>query len=105
MLSTSRPRNVELEREFTREAARGVCDPSALIQYAEARAGQRREYGQTTLVLGGRDLLQEARAELADGRNYLVWWLEDHVGDDQAPDVLIALRFLALAYDRLLEDG
>jgi hypothetical protein len=98
-----RRRNLEFERQLTAEAARGWCEPSALVEFAEARAAAGREYGDPGCVRLDRDMLREARAELADARNYLCWWLETHVGDEGAARVLEALRWVALAFDRLLE--
>jgi hypothetical protein len=53
------------------------------------------------LIQPGRDLIQEALSELVDTRNYLVFWLQEHPGDVRQDDVMIALRFAALAYERL----
>ena len=98
-----RPRTLDFERDVTREAARGAVDPDALMRYAELRAEQPHGYGPTNQVRTGVNWLHEARAELADCRNYFCWWLEEHVGDEDVHEVLIALRFVALAFDRIKE--
>lgn len=100
----SRARNLGFERDVTREAARGAVNPVELVAYAELRAEQDHGYGRSHEVRDGIDWLRETRAELADARNYLCWWLEERVGDERAPEVLIALRFVALAYERLKEN-
>lgn len=100
----SRLRNLDFEHEVTREAARGAVDPADLSHYAELRAQQDHGYGLANEVREGVNWLHEARAELADCRNYFCWWLEENVGDERAPEILIALRFVALAFDRLKEN-
>jgi hypothetical protein len=66
-------RHVELEREWTIDAARTVAAarPDALIRLAElrARGDVVRERESSNF---GHNVLQE----LADARNHLVWWLE-----------------------------
>lgn len=100
------PRSLELERELTNEAAKGAVDASRLIEHAEARASSLSgEYvPDPMLIAPGRDRLRDVREELADARNHLCWWLQAHVGDEKADDALIGLRFVCLAYDRLLVD-
>jgi hypothetical protein len=100
------PRNLDLERELTHEAARGAVDPTRLIEHSEARASSLSgEYvPDPMLIAPGRDRLRDVREELSDSRNHLCWWLQAHVGDDRQDDALICLRFICLAYDRLLED-
>lgn len=102
----SRPRNMEYEREATREAARGVVDPTPLIEFSEVRACRLSgEYvTDPMLVAQGRDRRRDAREELSDCRNHLVWWLEENHGDDRAHDAFLALRHVALAYDLLWRD-
>lgn len=90
-----------------REACRGVCDPSALIRHAQNRAHNLSgEYVSDPLeIRPGRDRLLDAKEEACDGVNHLTFWLQTHHDDDDArQDVLIALRFFALAYDRLLRE-
>lgn len=96
---TFRLRNRELERELTEHAAHGVCDPSGLVEFSQARA----DWQGSRLTLG-RDWLHEAREELADCCNYLCWWLEDHLGDERAGVVAGALREVCVAFDRLSAD-
>jgi hypothetical protein len=55
------------------------------------------------LVKVGRDKRRDAKEELADCRNYLVWWLEENMGDDDAPGVLLSLTHVLLAYDALCQ--
>lgn len=100
---TSLRRDLEREREITREAARGVADPDRLIQHAEARAIRLSgEYvGDPMLIAPGRDRLKDVREELADARNHIVFWFATHPhawGSEQEHDLLIVLRHVALAY-------
>lgn len=69
---TDHDRNIDVERLWTTEAAatRGA-PPEALIELAEQRAGD----GQIR-DLTNRDFGMEALEELADTRNYLLWWVE-----------------------------
>lgn len=100
-------RNLPLEREIVREATRGTVDPDRLIEHAQNRAERlSAEYvPDPRLIARGKDRLREAREEAADGVNHCLFWLQEHdVEDDLRDDVMIALRFFALAYDRLLED-
>lgn len=101
----TRLRNVELEQEITQRAAYGAVDPTPLIEFAESRARHPFGYGDVCRVRLGVDWLREAREEAADMRNYLCWFIEEHIGQESARDAEIALRFLALAYDRLLEEA
>jgi hypothetical protein len=97
-----RLRNVDFEREVTIEASRAAVDPISLIEYAETRASQPHGYvDDTRRVRDDANWLHEMRAELADCRNYACWWLEQNPEDERQQDVLIALRFVALAFDRL----
>jgi len=102
----TRPRNINYEREATREAARGVCDPSPLIEFSEARAScLSGEYvTDPMLVAQGRDRVRDAKEELSDCRNHLVWWLEENHGDEKAHDAFFALRHILLAYDLLCRE-
>ncbi len=105
---TSRLRDLEYEREITHEAARGVVDPSALIEFAETRAGGSLsgEYvSNAQLVTLTRDRIRETQEELADARNHVVWWLEANPGHAKSHDVFLALRHVTLAYDLLIRDG
>jgi hypothetical protein len=100
-----RRRSVQFEREVKKEAARGFVDPSSLIEFSEFRASQPREYGDPDYVHPGRASLHEARCEMADGSNYLTWWLEDnvHLDDERKERVFEALRHVMIAYDLLEE--
>jgi len=97
-----------LERAATEEAARGACDPTQLIGHAEVRALKLSgEYvPDFMLIRPGRDRLLDAREEAADARNHLVFWLQENndFEDERRDDVMIALRFFALAYDRLTQE-
>lgn len=101
-----RPRNLELEREIIRHAARGLCDPSRLIQHAEARTGGSLacQYVADPMTVAPRDHLREAREELPDAAIRLAWWLEENPGHDAAERVLDSLRSICVAYDRLTEE-
>ncbi|MGH2866199.1 MAG: hypothetical protein ACRDNK_01340 [Solirubrobacteraceae bacterium] len=101
-----RERNLLTEQDITRHAAQGVADPSGLIRHAEARARSLSgEYvHRPELVQQGRDRILDAKEELADCRNHLVWWLEDHMEESrERRHALVALRHIVLAYS-LLED-
>ena len=101
-------RSLDLERAATEEAARGACDPTQLIGHAEVRALKLSgEYvPDFMLIRPGRDRLLDAREEAADARNHLVFWLQENndFEDERRDDVMIALRFFALAYDRLTQE-
>lgn len=101
-----RPRNVELERQLTEQAARNHCDPEPLIRHAETRAMRLSgEYVEDPmLVREDRDRPRDVREELADARNHLVWWMEDHIGDEEIQqDGLNALTAITVAYSCLRE--
>ena len=102
-------RNIPLERGTTRLAAKGVADPDPIIEHAETRAhNQSGEYVADPGKVAPKDWLREIRAELADARNYLVWWLTELActgqGDSPAGvDMQRALRHVIIAY-QLLSD-
>ena len=98
-------RDLERERELTYEAARGAVDPTALIEFAETRAGGDHGYGAPHMLRAGIDWKREARPEAADLRNYLVWWLLKNPGDPKAHDMFLALRHVTLLYDLLIREG
>lgn len=102
-------RNLELEREIVREATRGAVDPSHLIDLCHIRAerlsGEYVSHG--SLIKPGVDRLHEAALEAVDGVNHCLFDLQDpeHFEDEERRhNLLIAIRFFALAYDRLLAD-
>jgi hypothetical protein len=105
--STTRHRNIESEREVTREAARGVVDPSALIEFSEVRAfSLSGEYVEDAMLVAlGRDRLRDAKEEISDCRNHLVWHIQENPGMEKSHDALLALRHMCLAYDLLIRDG
>jgi hypothetical protein len=101
-------RDLEYERQVTYDAARGAVDPSALIEFAETRAGGSLsgEYvSNAQLVTLTRDRVRETQEELADARNHVVWWLESNPGDPKSQDVFLALRHITYAYDLLIRDA
>ena len=68
--AAARPRDVAFERAWTTQAAESVrVRADELIAFAELRAG----HGPVRDLLT-RDMGREVREELADARNYLVWW-------------------------------
>jgi hypothetical protein len=72
------PRDVTFERDWTSCVAQAAGhDPSRLNGFAEQRAGSGGVCG-----AAGRDFGLEAMEELADGRNYLVWWVEELLRTD-----------------------
>lgn len=104
----TRRRNVELEREFTREAAKGIVDPTALIEFSEARIMRLcgKYVDDPAYVRMGRDRLHDMREELSDCRNHGVFWQEENIGvdEDQERRVAQAQRHVAIAYDLLLDE-
>jgi hypothetical protein len=97
------PRDIALEREWTKQAAASVNATSdRLIAFAEARAGQAPVRERDTRNFG-----REVLEELADARNYLVWWVEQiarlHSSDDLAGEITEAvgqtLAAVAIAYE------
>ena len=103
---STRPRNLDLEREITHQACRGFADPTALIVHAETRALRLSgEYvDDAMLVRSDRDRPTDVREELADARNHLVWWIEDNTDHPTIDAKLGALRFIGLAYQALQDD-
>ena len=82
-------RDLEFERERTTEAARALTAvaPERLITFAELRAGSA-----PVRDLETRDFGREVLEELADARNYAVWWQRQlmlYAPDD--PDLHIGL--------------
>jgi hypothetical protein len=104
-MDMTRRRSIQFEREATKEAARGYCDPLPIVEFSETRITRLSgEYvPDPMLVKVGRDKRRDAKEELADCRNYLVWWLEENMGDDDAPGVLLSLTHVLLAYDALCQ--
>jgi hypothetical protein len=54
----------------------------------------------------GLDRRREAREELADCANHISFQIQERLGeleDEERHDLLVALRFVCLAYDKLLE--
>ena len=103
----TRQRDIESERDLTRHAAAGVADPADLIEQAEFRAATLSgEYVlEPGLVALGRDRLHDAREELLDCRNHLVWWLQDDVESEHRQRVCAALREVVLAFELLRADA
>ena len=99
---TTRPRDVASEREITREAARGVVDPEPLIAFSEVRISEHsHQYVKDSMLVSLRNHIREATEEAADLRNYLVWFIQENEGTEDAHDAFLALRHLLLAYDLL----
>jgi hypothetical protein len=95
------------ERRWTYDAARGIhqLEPTALVTLAESRAG-----AGPVQSIDIRDFVQEAREELADARNYLVWLrhqldrgahLNLELVDVLRRDVRAALADTALTFERV----
>ena len=98
-------RNIDFEREITREAARGVVDPTPLIEFSEARCNRLSgEYVSDPSRRRANIDLRESREEAADLRWYLACWLEDNPEHEKRQDIFLALRHLTLLYDLLLDD-
>lgn len=95
---THRDRNPPLERELVEYAARGACDPEALITHMQTRSAF------SSTVRLGVDWIREGREELADFANYLVWWLETNPEHPDFERKLQAVRLVAQAYDLTAED-
>lgn len=100
-------RDLDLERELTRQAAKGLVDPEPLIIHSETRC--ERLSGEYTddhmLMAAGRDFRHDGREEIADCRWYITAWMQTHSVDD--PDyrrMFLALRHTCLLYDLLSEE-
>ena len=104
----TRWRNLDIERQFTRDAAKGAVDPTRLIEFSEARAQalSGKYVVDPMMIVRGRDRLRDMREEIADFRNHGVWWQEDNLGtdDDLEHRVQMAQRHAAIAYELLLEE-
>lgn len=97
-------RILALEREFTEEACRGVTNPIGLITHAETRCqALSAEYVEDPLeIRRGLDRLLEAREELADARNHLVFDMQEHLGDEERlNELLYIVQGIAILYNRL----
>ena len=100
-------RSLEFERGVTQQAAKGVVDPSRLIEHAEIRARTLSgEYVCDPMHIAvGRDRRRDVREELADARNHLLWDMQAHLEDeDRSERSLLALRHIAYAYTLLEEE-
>ena len=101
-----RPRDLESEREWLRQAARGLCDPDEAMVQAEIRstrlAGQ--YVSDPMMVRTDMDRGREGQEEALDGINHVRWWLEDNVGHPLAQKRLRALQYFLLAFNELAED-
>ena len=95
VVRVDRDRDIAVERELTREAAKRVAaDPEPLVLFAEARSdkGPVRDFPT-------RDFEREVREELADARNYLVWGIYQAQDRGEDPRKLFAcLARVASAY-------
>lgn len=100
-----RSRQVETERDITKQAAHGVVDPEPMITQAEARISRfAAKHGQDPFqVRTGLDWRQEALEELVDARNYLCWLVEENLGTDLAFEAMRALQSLLVAHDVLVK--
>jgi hypothetical protein len=96
-------RDIGLEADFTEfsgnvcGAAPGVADQLSAFAQQRAGDGPIRDPAR-------RDMAREACEEIADGRNYLVWW---RIGDADLPpaaaaEIDVALGLLVAAYGRVL---
>lgn len=107
MSDEARYRSLEFERGVTEQAARGHVDPSSLIEYAERRARTlSSEYVSDPMhIAPGRNRRKDAREELADCRNHLLWDSQAHLDDEEhAASNLRALRLICMAYHELEEE-
>lgn len=94
-------RDSVFEEHFTREAARSVgMPPDGLYHMATARAHP----GPVLMKNGRRNLILEAREELADCRNYLVWlawWEVQHERGELLPWLGRAVAAVVVAWHAL----
>lgn len=84
------PRDLDRERELTAHL------PPSLNIFAEQRAGTADVRDHAT-----RDFALEVREELADARNYLVWWMTrpgEPLRDDPYCSLVDALGLVAMAW-------
>jgi hypothetical protein len=93
-------RDIDRERRLTElAAATAGVEAAHLCGFAEGRAGTAAVRDHAT-----RDLATETLEELADARNYLVWWHQrPRPTADDALELAIhhALATVALAYDQV----
>lgn len=114
MKACSLRRDLEFEREITRQAAKGLVDPERLIVHSETRCIELSgEYTPDPMQMApDRDFLRDALEECADLKSYLVFWLQTHVNDrgqdgdvdERRRNVFLALRHTTLLYDLLSEN-
>jgi hypothetical protein len=77
-------------------------DAEPLIAFAETRINEHsRQYVENSMLVSLRNHIREALEEAADLRNYLVWFIQENEGTEEAHDAFLALRHLLLAYDLL----
>ncbi len=103
-----RRRDIACERAVTLAAARGASaeHPERLIAFAEGRAARGSGELRNFAI---RDFGLETLEELADSRNYLVWWrqqLDAVLGSEPIRQPLVAavdraLGLVALAYEQV----
>lgn len=92
-------RDTELERKLTDEAAASVAaSADHLNDFAEHRAGTDPVHDPAH-----RDFGLEAAEELADARNYVVWWLDQPqpYGDMVTDELRNALAAITVAYEHV----
>lgn len=97
---TVRDRNPEVERDIIEQAARGILDPTELLERMDTRAASLsseyvRDAGSVAL---DRDRPREVREEAEDAFNHARWWLEDHLEHPRAQKRSASLRLLAEFY-------
>ena len=106
MTTTSEPllRSLEFERGVTYQACKGVCDPSRLLEHAQTRSQTLSgEYVTDPMFIAtGKDRRREAREELADCLNHLLFDSLEHIEDEERTyENLVAIRGIAAVYQRL----
>jgi hypothetical protein len=97
-------RLLSLEQEFTETACRGICNPTGLLTHAQTRSRALcGEYVADPMeILSGLNRPQEAREELADCLNHMLFDMQTHLGDEERLAILMRVtQYVALAYHEL----
>ena len=99
-------RNLTFERDLTEHACHGYVDPDRLIEHAELRARTLSgEYVRDPmLIMPGRNRPLDAREELVDCRNHVVFEAQLNPENPRLPNLLVAMRLAVMGYDWALRD-
>ena len=103
---TTRPRNLDFERESVECAARGVMDPAQLWAQMLARSTDLADgYVADSLTVAlDRDRVREVREELEDAFNHANWWLEANLDHPRALERVESLKWLCALHAAWSDD-